>query len=254
VRLAFAVAAHLEPEILLVDEVLAVGDALFQKKCLGKMGDVSREGRTVLFVSHNMSAISRLCPRAILLHEGKVIRDGESLKVISDHLKTNTRTTQRFTQPADHNIPLCLLEAEVVLEGNTTLEAMPRHKPITVRLTYKVNQEISSVHVYSNIVSAYGTVVFGTSDADVDQSRFGKRKPGTYVCQYRIPAKLLNGGDYSVNVSLGIPYQVNFQENDGILNFTVIDLEATERFIHRRRAGAVWLDIPWQYPNGKPFS
>ena len=254
VRLAFAVAAHLEPEILLVDEVLAVGDASFQKKCLGKMGDVSKKGRTVLFVSHNMSAISRLCPRAILLHEGKIIRDGESLKVISDHLKTSTRTIQRFTQPVDHNIPLCLLEAEVVLEENTALEAMPRHKPITVRLTYKVNQEISSAHVYSNIVSADGTIVFGTSDADVDQSRFGKRKPGTYVCQYQIPPKLLNGGDYSVNVSLGIPYQVNFQENDGILNFTVVDLEASERFIHRRRAGAVWLDIPWQYPNGKPFS
>jgi lipopolysaccharide transport system ATP-binding protein len=254
VRLAFAVAAHMEPEILLVDEVLAVGDASFQKKCLGKMGDVSREGRTVLFVSHNMSAISRLCPRAILLHDGKVVRDGASLEVISEHLKTSKRTTHRFIQPADHNIPLCLLEAEVVLEGNTALEAMPRHMPITVRLIYKVNHEISSVHIYSNIVSADGNIVFGTSDADVDQNRFGKRKPGTYVCQYQIPPKLLNGGDYSVNVSLGIPYQVNFQENDGILNFTVVDLEASERFIHRRRAGAVWLDIPWQYPSGKPFS
>ncbi len=78
VRLAFAVAAHLEPEILLVDEVLAVGDAAFQKKCLGKMGDVASEGRTVLFVSHNMGAIGRLCPTAILLRDGRIASSGFS--------------------------------------------------------------------------------------------------------------------------------------------------------------------------------
>ena len=86
VRLAFAVAAHLEPEILLVDEVLAVGDAAFQKKCLGKMESVGREGRTVLFVTHNMPAITRLCPRAILLDEGQVIADGETREVIGRYL------------------------------------------------------------------------------------------------------------------------------------------------------------------------
>jgi len=254
VRLAFAVAAHLDPEILLVDEVLAVGDASFQKKCLGKMGDVAKEGRTVLFVSHNMGAISRLCPRALLLHEGKVIRDGESEEVISVHLKKSTKASERFMQHADPNIRLCLLEAEVVLDGNTALEAIPRNKPITVRLKYRVNAETSSAHVYSNIISADGTIVFGTSDADVDQTRFGKRKPGIYDCQFQIPPQLLNGGDYSVNVSLGIPYQVNFQENDGILTFTVVDLGQSERVIHRRRAGVVWLDIPWEYPTGNPFS
>jgi lipopolysaccharide transport system ATP-binding protein len=248
------VAAHLEPEILLVDEVLAVGDAAFQKKCLGKMGDVAKEGRTVLFVSHNMGAISRLCPRALLLHEGKVIRDGESEEVISVYLKISTKASERFMRHADPNIPLCLLEAEVVLDGNTALEAIPRNKPITVRLKYSVNSETSSAHVYSNIISADGTIVFGTSDADVDQTRFGKRKPGIYDCQFKIPPQLLNGGDYSVNVSLGIPYQVNFQENDGILTFTVVDLGQSERVIHRRRAGVVWLDIPWEYPTGDPFS
>jgi lipopolysaccharide transport system ATP-binding protein len=254
VRLAFAVAAHLDPEILLVDEVLAVGDASFQKKCLGKMGDVAKEGRTVLFVSHNMGAISRLCPRALLLDEGKVIRDGESEEVISAYLKKSTKARERFRQHADPNIPLCLLEAEVVLDGNTALEAIPRNKPITVQLKYSVNAETSSAHVYSNIISADGTIVFGTSDADVDQTRFGKRKPGIYDCQFQIPPKLLNGGDYSVNVSLGIPYQVNFQENDGILTFTVVDLGQSERVIHRRRAGVVWFDIPWEYPTGNPFS
>src|SRR5208337_353945 len=89
VRLAFAVAAHLEPEILLVDEVLAVGDATFQKKCLGKMGDVAKEGRTVLFVSHNMGAISTLCKRVILIESGRIVSDGESVQVVSDYLHQN---------------------------------------------------------------------------------------------------------------------------------------------------------------------
>ena len=96
VRLAFAVAAHLEPEILLVDEVLAVGDASFQKKCLGKMGNVAKEGRTVLFVSHNTIAMQSLCPHVIWLHDGQLKEVGKSAQVISDylHLNTSSLTTQ----------------------------------------------------------------------------------------------------------------------------------------------------------------
>src|SRR5215471_3627963 len=92
-RLAFAVAAHLDPEILIVDEVLAVGDAAFQKKCLNKMQDVGREGRTVLFVSHNMPAVTRLCERAILLDDGNVSHDGSASDVVSTYLKGEFGTT-----------------------------------------------------------------------------------------------------------------------------------------------------------------
>src|SRR5206468_2285828 len=88
-RLAFAVAAHLEPEILLVDEVLAVGDAAFQKKCLGKMGDVSKQGKTVLFVSHNLQAISTLCPTTILLEKGRLITTGATPGIIDSYLRTD---------------------------------------------------------------------------------------------------------------------------------------------------------------------
>jgi len=96
VRLAFAVAAHLEPEILLVDEVLAVGDAQFQKKCLGKMEDVSKEGRTVLFVSHNMAAIQRLCNHGILLRDGYVVKDGKTQSVLNQYQTDIEENTKRF--------------------------------------------------------------------------------------------------------------------------------------------------------------
>ena len=94
-RLAFAVAAHLEPEILVVDEVLAVGDARFQRKCLDKMQEVGRQGRTVLFVSHNMTAVTRLCPRTILLNEGGVVADGASHTVVGTYLNSGLGTTAR---------------------------------------------------------------------------------------------------------------------------------------------------------------
>ena len=101
-RLAFAVAAHLEPEILLVDEVLAVGDARFQKKCLNKMQDVGQQGRTVLFVSHNMPAITRLCERAILLDGGRVLQDGPSHRVVSTYLNSEvgTMAVREWPDPA----------------------------------------------------------------------------------------------------------------------------------------------------------
>ena len=99
VRLAFAVAAHLEPEILLVDEVLAVGDAEFQRRCLGRMEDLSDAGRTVLFVSHNLSAIAQLCDRALLLDGGRVVRDGPSAEVVADYLQTVGGTDRREGGP-----------------------------------------------------------------------------------------------------------------------------------------------------------
>ena len=129
----------------------------------------------------------------------------------------------------------------------------PRHKPITVRLQYRINHEISSVHVYSNILTFDGTVVLGTSDADTDQSRFESRKPGIYICQYQIPPRILNEGSYTVSISLGVPYQRNFQENNGILTFSVVDIEPIKKVIHRRRAGIIWLDIPWNYQNEGSF-
>ncbi len=102
VRLAFAVAAHLEPEILLVDEVLAVGDAAFQKKCLGKMGDVAKEGRTVLFVSHNMAAVQNLCRRSLLLNDGQVVLDGSTDRVVMKYLSwIQSRTSAPLSNRKD---------------------------------------------------------------------------------------------------------------------------------------------------------
>lgn len=253
VRLAFAVAAHLDPEILVVDEVLAVGDAQFQRKCLGKMEQAGRDGRTVLFVSHNMGAVSRLCQRAILLQGGRVAQEGPAAEVVASYLQSDSNSDTRYSQPADPNLPLCLLEAEV-FSGTGRGNTFSRQEPVTVRITYQVNRSIASVHIYSVIFNAVGTYVLGTGDADVEVERMiTPRAPGTYVCEYQIPARTLNVGFYTVSISLGVPYQQSFQEPDNVVSFNIVDIDRSERFIHRDRAGVVWLDLPWRYLGESPF-
>ena len=254
VRLAFAVAAHLEPEILIVDEVLAVGDAQFQQKCLGKMEQVGKDGRTVLFVSHNVGAISRLCTRTLLLQDGTLSKDGPSEEVVRDYLQSGTASATNHLQAPDTSIPLCLLQAVVFSGEESSGDTFPRHQPVTVRIRYQVNRSIASVHVYSVIFDAAGTYVLGTGDADMDPRRVAMlRRLGVYECEFQIPAALLNEGLYTVSISLGIPYQQNFQEPDHVLTFNIVDIGDPQRVIHQRRAGVIRLDIPWNYRGEVPF-
>ena len=140
-RLAFAVAAHLQPEILIVDEVLAVGDASFQRKCLNKMEDVGREGRTVLFVSHNMPAVTRLCPRTILLDKGRVLKDGPSHEVVSAYLSSGLGTTaaREWPEPAERpgNEIVRLASVRVVQNGETTA-AVDIRRPVAIQVEFEV--------------------------------------------------------------------------------------------------------------------
>src|ERR1044071_5688510 len=144
-RLAFAVAAHLEPEILLVDEVLAVGDAAFQRKCLGKMEDVGQQGRTVLFVSHNMPAVTRLCPRTVLLDRGRVLADGPSYEVVSAYLNSGLGTTAAREWPEPSEAPgneiarLCAVRVKT--EDGEVCDAADIRRPVGVEIEFEVRSE-----------------------------------------------------------------------------------------------------------------
>jgi len=149
VRLAFAVAAHLEPEILLVDEVLAVGDAAFQKKCLGKMGDVAREGRTVLFVSHNMAAIQTLCNRTILLHLGQLVHDGSSHQVVQKYLQNGTQRAEVFFGPdtvRSGNGAARYTCARLLDRNGQVVSSVPMGHGVTVELEFECKAKITSPH------------------------------------------------------------------------------------------------------------
>jgi lipopolysaccharide transport system ATP-binding protein len=249
VRLAFAVAAHLEPEILLVDEVLAVGDAAFQKKCLGKMGDVAKEGRTVLFVSHNMSAVQRLCQNAIFLRDGRMIDYGNVQKIIDLYWGPKSYNTSVSFQPKS-SVPIFIKKIEIIdrlgvpIPGRVELS-----EEICILLTYEVTQKIRGAHPFLNIHANNGETVLSTGDSDTNPLKLLEdRLPGVYTARVRIPPYLLGTGYYSVTWSAGIPFQVNFDVEWHAINFEVIDT-CSERgdLIHFRKPGYLGLNLEWQY-------
>jgi lipopolysaccharide transport system ATP-binding protein len=226
-RLAFAVAAHLEPEILLVDEVLAVGDARFQRKCLNKMQDVGQQGRTVLFVSHNMPAITRLCGRVILLDEGRVLRDGTSSQVVSAYLNSGLGTTASREWPDPTKAPggevARLRSVRVRSEDGQITDAVDIRLPVSIEMEYEVLQSgymlMPSYHLYNE----EGVHIFSAVDHDPAWRR-RPRPSGRYGSTAWIPGNLLSEG--AVFVSLGLvtldPVILQFYERD-MVAFQVID-------------------------------
>jgi lipopolysaccharide transport system ATP-binding protein len=227
VRLAFSVAAHLEPEILLVDEVLAVGDMNFQKKCLGKMDEVARGGRTVFFVSHQMNAVSRLCERTILLEDGELRRDGPTHEVIGYYLRSGQGTTASrvWKDPlrAPGNEIVRLRAMRVVREDGELCETIDIRGPVTVEMEYEVLQPgytlVPNLHFYND----EGTCVFITIDTDPAWRR--KPKPvGTYLSRVLIPGNTLAEGGLMVSAAISTydPVIVHFYEPEAIA-FLVVD-------------------------------
>jgi len=221
VRLAFAVAAHLEPEILLIDEVLAVGDARFQKKCLDKMKEVGRQGRTVLFVSHNMPAVTRLCPRTILLNGGRVQLDGSSHRVISDYLHSDTGTKAERTwddikeAPGDEVIRLCSVRVRTK-DGRVT-ETVDISQPVSIEVEYEVLKPGYEIRVYYHVINEEGIEAFLSIDTDPTWLE-KPRQIGRYVSTSWIPGNLLSEGTYYIGPGIYTlnPHVKRFRVSDAV--------------------------------------
>jgi homopolymeric O-antigen transport system ATP-binding protein len=226
-RLAFAVAAHLEPEILIVDEVLAVGDASFQKKCLNKMEDVGHQGRTVLFVSHNMPAVTRLCQRVILLGEGRVVEDGPSTHVVGAYLQSGLGTTavREFAKPSvSSDASIAGLHAvRVRSEDGQIASAADIRQPVLVEMEYEVwkpGYVLIPSFVFDN---EDGVTAFRSYDVDPEW-RMKPRPAGRYVSTVRVPGNLLAEGTMFVSAILltAASRQREFYEED-VVAFQVVD-------------------------------
>ncbi len=226
-RLAFAVAAHLEPEILLVDEVLAVGDASFQRKCLAKMEDVGQAGRTVLFVSHNMPAVTRLCPRTILLDGGRVLKDGPSHEVVSAYLSSGlgTMAAREWPDPAraPGNEIARLLAVRVRDHQGRVSAAHDIRRPITIELEYVVQAAGQRLVPNLHVLTGEGLHAFVTSDV-ADSGHRRVRDPGRWRAAVTIPGNFLSEGTYVIGAALSTmdPVAVHFWERDAVA-FQVID-------------------------------
>ncbi len=200
VRLAFAVSAHLESEILLVDEVLAVGDAAFQEKCLRTMDGVARGGRTVLLVSHNMQVIQRLCERAILIKGGRLAADGEPAQVIEAYLQDYYE--EPLPEPVTFGDKVRMKEIAFLQDGYTVSEMADFGKPLQICLRYDVLEPIRNLLLGFDIFSGDGTLLYRTYDMLAEG--LDHRDPGAYESIYELPAGAFQSGAYFMELVIGI--------------------------------------------------
>ena len=250
VRLAFAVAAHLEPEILVIDEVLAVGDASFQKKCLGKMGDVAKEGRTVLFVSHNMMAVQSLCSKSVWLDCGSIKMIGSPAQVTSEYLRAGQEmslTKSWADLPTAPGTDLCRIRSlKVTTEDGPVPNEIAMVTPCRNETEYEVLQSQIPVCLTFHIVNEQGIVAFTTSNVHALNTSGDGSQAGIYRNVCHIPGNLLNSGIHYLKVLLVRNRAKVFYSNDALLSFAVVD--STPRAVgwHGKEPGVVQPTLAWE--------
>jgi lipopolysaccharide transport system ATP-binding protein len=219
VRLAFSIAAHLEPDILVVDEVLAVGDAAFQKKCLGKMDDVATgKGRTVLFVSHNVATLAAVCQTGMVLRAGVATFRGRIDDAIAHYVSDVERETTRSyrsTYAAIDERDLCFTAVSVVDGEGLPRDGYSMESPINIIVEYDVARPLARVQVVCHVWNRQGVHVLATADIDFDPELLEGRLPGSYRAEICLPAMLLAPGHYRVSVACGVPNLRLIDEQDG---------------------------------------
>jgi lipopolysaccharide transport system ATP-binding protein len=244
-RLAFAVAAHLEPEILLVDEVLAVGDIEFQRKCLGKMGDVARAGRTVLFVSHNMGAITRLCPRSIWIERGAILRDGATGDVTLEYQGQYLAKLSVWNRPCGDfgTGELKLLRVSSALESGSPACIFRATDGIVIEICYMVVRPLTACQIGVRVYNAEGLVVLSTSDADYAGVSALPKSVGGYTGRFTIPGGFLAPGSYYVSVGAHMPQRAVYDVFERTVTFDVTDVGSLKSL--DGRLGVVAPLLPW---------
>jgi lipopolysaccharide transport system ATP-binding protein len=261
VRLAFAVAAHLEPEILIVDEILAVGDAAFQQKCLGKMQDVGRGGRTVLFVSHNMAAVSRLCSRGILLRRGRLAFDGPTLEAVTRYLADEERPDSLRWETA--GLPRRLeeygeLARLIVVEVRPASEAKSGFRfgeDLRLRLSFAAITSIHDAAIGVGIDDLYGNRI-ATFNSDESGVTLAAGRDHTYTVDLRVPNPVLNPGRYAVSCAVLSGARIlDFLPQAGFFDVQPIRSDTGEHFEPPAGAGPVRLRCSWEiHPPAAPLA
>ncbi|HEY0972521.1 MAG TPA: polysaccharide ABC transporter ATP-binding protein [Gemmatimonadales bacterium] len=249
-RLAFAVAAHLEPEVLLVDEVLAVGDAAFQQKCLGKMGDVAAEGRTVIFVSHNMAAVQSLCARAAWLRHGRIVESGPARRVVSRYLLDARRSltercwTDMRTAPGGDTVRL-RRAAVVVADGEDSGGAITTRTPFRLEFEYWNLKPGARMNLSLQAYDAQGTMVFNALPV-TEREWQGRPFPvGLYRDVCHVPGDLLNDGGYRIELLVVHDDSEIVLRLDDVLSFEVSDSPDLRGGWYGRWPGVVRPMFPW---------
>jgi lipopolysaccharide transport system ATP-binding protein len=225
VRLAFAVGAHLETDILVVDEVLAVGDSEFQRRCLGKMRNVaSQEGRTVLFVSHNLQAVQRLCDRTILLDAGKIVCEGDTRSVVADYLtQSGSADGEKMwgLDSAPGNVDAKLMAVRIVAPDGETRGTFSSDDDVYIEIDFVVQRKSAALCVGFDLTDYLGFTVFRTYQTDLPSQQWPPIKKGANHWRCKIPKGLLNSGRFFINPRIKLHKRPWIVHEDAVLQFLI---------------------------------
>lgn len=243
VRLAFAVAAHLEPEILIVDEVLAVGDAEFQKKCLGKMKDVSGQGRTVLFVSHNMASMNQLCNKGVFMQNGQLIAQGTMSEITPLYLNSSLSNAVNGQIVYEENTKPFQVKRISLLksDGSLLASSITTSQEFYVEIDYLFRQEVKKCNLTLIVLNASGEIVWFLDRADY-YKEFFVASEGSYKARIKIPNPLLKPGQYLLTVGLADAQSQVDDHKHSALKFEIENLDS----IRLIRGGNLFVPTQWE--------
>jgi lipopolysaccharide transport system ATP-binding protein len=252
-RLAFAVASHLEPEIMVVDEVLAVGDVSFQKKCLGKMEDVAQEGRTVLFVSHNMVAIQSLCKRALWLDKGEIVEDGAAAAVVSNYLNSSFGSDGLLEEvwpevaTAPGNESVRLHRVEVKQGDESAAQPLRTTSPFSIAVEYWNLVPDAKLHITLHLYTEHEVIAFTTGSGSGEREWSGRPMPtGLFRSVCFIPGELLNVGRHRFKVLVIKDSSSVLYQHESEVAFEILDLDERELSQYGREPGVVKPALKWK--------
>lgn len=259
IRLAFAVMVMLEPEILLIDEVLSVGDAEFKRRSSDRMQELIRSGRTVLFVSHSRQTVEQLCDRAMELDRGHLVSIGATSRVVDHYaamsLDPNAQHNAYASFEPETDKSMSIREVAVLTSSGNCSGEIELADPLRIRIGYDINEDIENVHVFCRLETAEGVTVLGSGDADYDPANLGLRRRGSYNAEFQIEGGLLEAGSYRLSLSLGVPYESTIDRRPGVVQFSVVDRSSRRSaWYPQTRPGLLGREYPWFYEGKSPFA
>ena len=247
-RLAFAVAAHLDPDVLIVDEVLAVGDAQFQSRCIEKMGSVASEGRTVLFVSHNMQAITSLCTRCVLMENGMVVKDASPQETVEAYLETRIahRASREWSpKEAPGNSAAMMRAVRVLAEDGSVSYDYNMAKPIILEVECEIHDAAAKVHVGFHVYNQQNICLFAVTNHTAREWIEARSKGGRCRVRCTIPGNFLNEGRHHVYAFLVQDLTKTIAKEEGVVSFHVHDYGESRGGYVQQWVGAVRPLLPW---------
>lgn len=247
VRLAFSVAAHMEPDILIIDEVLAVGDAEFQKKCLGKMEEVTnKQGRTIIFVSHNMATIQSLCKKCILLEKGKIKKSGETRDIIEYYTSDKTSKSEVTLIPESDEAGVTKIWLED--KEGAKVSSVEMGEDIFLNIEYIIKKDVHILDIGAR-VSKNGMILLQSFNIDSNEILKYNQKCGKYRNRVKLPTSIFKEGIYLIEVVIGTDR--NISDLEAIIKFEIMNtiLDVQNKSYHPERAGLLYMNLDWEITN-----